>query len=811
MIEQFLEAVMNATGGAPSLSGITPGKLIRFATSDKRGDESGWCKLFVDGEGGVLGCWRQGITETWQAQKGAATTPEQRAAYAEKVKQARAEAARFEAEQRAECRKQSAELWDKGRDVDAQHPYIVAKQIKPYGVRQSKESLLVPVRDSAGTLHGLQFIQADGSKKFKTGTAVTGCYHAIGKPKGKLLIAEGYATAAALHEITGLAVACAFNAGNLEAVAEALRAKLPDTTLILCADDDHATEGNPGLKAATEAARAVNGLLAIPAFPESRGSKDSDFQDMAKLTTPEAVRACIDSAAIVTPTPQAETPIETNLQGQEAEAWPEPLPMASKVEPEEYPLDALPDVICKAVTEVGGFVKAPVALVACTAIAALSVAVQAHADVERAQKLTGPSGLFLLSIADSGERKTTCDGFFTQAIREYEAQQEQAAKPLMKDYEAAVSVWTAKTSGVKDAIRQLAKNGTDPTDEEKKLIDLEHEKPEPPRYPVLMYADSTPEALKWDLAKKWPSAGVVSSEGGVVFGAHGMQSDSVTRNLATLNQLWDGKDIQTGRRSSESFTVRGARLTVAVQIQEAALRDFLTKTGALARGTGFLARFLIAWPESTQGSRPFTEAPDQWPHLAAFNKRMTEILEQTTSIDDDGCLHPALLTLAPEAKAAWIEFHNAIESELVTGGELYDVRDVASKTADNAARIAALFQVFIYGGGAIGLDVFQSAERIAAWHLNESRRFFGELALPPEMADAARLDTWLVNYCNREKTGTIPIAVVQQYAPYGLRKKAAIDSAVDELELLHRARPAKQGKRHYIEVNPALFGGHTPC
>lgn len=315
MIERFLDEIRNATGGAPSLSEVMPGKLVRFATSDKRGDDNGWCKLFPDSECGVFGCWRQGISETWQARQ--AITPEDRAAFAEKVKTARAEAAKIEAEQRAECRKKSVELWDKGRDVDAQHPYLLAKGIKPYGARQLKQSLLVPVRDGAGTLHGLQFIGPDGSKKFKTGTAVAGCYHAMGKPNGKLLIAEGFATAATLHETTGIAVAVAFNAGNLKPVAEALRAKLPDTVLVVCADDDHATEGNPGLAKATEAARAVNSLLAVPVFPDTREPKDTDFNDLALLSGADAVKACIEAAVMPAPvlnTAPQMNPIDAAIQ-----------------------------------------------------------------------------------------------------------------------------------------------------------------------------------------------------------------------------------------------------------------------------------------------------------------------------------------------------------------------------------------------------------------------------------------------------------------------------------------------------------------
>ena len=323
---------------------------------------------------------------------------------------------------------------------------------------------------------------------------------------------------------------------------------------------------------------------------------------------------------------------------------------------------------------------------------------------------------------------------------------------------------------------------------------------------------ATPEALKWSLAKGWPSGGVVSSEAGLVFGAHGMGKDSVMRNLATLNQLWDGVDIATERRSTESFIVRGARLTIALQVQEATLRSFFDRSGGLARGTGFLARFLLAWLESTQGHRPFTDPPDSWPALARFNQRIAQILEQDVPIDEDGALSPALLPLATNTKDAWVMFHDAIESELWSGGELYDVRDVASKTADNTARIATLFQLFEHGsGGVVGLPAFEGASRIAAWHLHEARRFYGELALPEEQADAAWLDSWLLDYCQRGKTNIVPRRDVQRnVTPGHLRQKASLDFALDELMEAGRVQLVQDGKRKEIQINPALLTGGKP-
>lgn len=282
-----------------------------------------------------------------------------------------------------------------------------------------------------------------------------------------------------------------------------------------------------------------------------------------------------------------------------------------------------------------------------------------------------------------------------------------------------------------------------------------------------------------------------------------MGTDSLTRNLSRLNVLWDGGDLPIDRRTSESFTVRGARLTMGLQVQGDTLLSLIEKSGALARGTGFLARFLISLPESTQGSRFFTDAPKYWRSLAAFNQRITEILNLPVSINDDGSLTPKILTLSAEAKSLWVAYHDLIEGKLGSGGELADVRDVASKSADNAARLAALFHVFENGQGPISADAFERASQIALWHLHESRRFFGELALPAEMADAARLDRWLLEHCIRERTHLVTRRNAQRHGT--VRDGVRLTAAINELVSLDRIQIRKEGKQSSILINPALL------
>ena len=489
--------------------------------------------------------------------------------------------------------------------------------------------------------------------------------------------------------------------------------------------------------------------------------------------------------------------------------WNPPLAIIAKIAVAPYPVDALPATLRAAVEEVQGFVKAPVPLVAGSALSALSVVIQAHYDVKRAEKLEGPTGIFLLTIADSGERKTTCDGFFSAAIREWEKEKIEAAKPEVADYKAEIDAWSAARSGILDSIRQKRKKGESTSAAEDELKAYEAQKPEPPKIPRLIRGDETPENLAWSLAKEWPSAGVISNEAGVVFGAHGMGKESIMRNLSLLNILWDGGRLSVGRRTSESFTVSNARLTVALQVQGATLSTFFEQSKGLARGSGFLARFLMACPESTQGTRAFTEAPSNWPALASFNKRLTLLLNQPANLDEQGGLSPETLYLSSEAKAYWIRFHDLVESELRSDGEMHDIRDVASKAADNAVRLAALFHVFEEATGAISTEHLETACRIVAWHLHESRRFFGEISMPPNLLNAIQLEEWLIAYCRREQTTRVHTQEVQQRGPNGIRKRADIESAVLELEEYERARLVKEGRSKYIEINPALIHGES--
>lgn len=787
-IASHFRAAIAATGLTPP-DHIIHGKIIRFPGLNKpQKNKDAWCLLFEDGLGGVFGDHSSGTNSVWRASRGKNFTDSERRAFERQVRAARLERERQHTIDQARAANLAKRRWEEASACE-NSPYLKAKGVISYGLRQEAEgTLLIPITTAAGEIVSLQTIDESGQKRFQQDGAIRGNYFLIGEPAKQIVVCEGYATGASIHEATGLAVVVAFNAGNLEQVARTLTTRYPGTTVILAADDDHAKQSNVGLAKATDAALAVGGLLAIPYFTSLREPEWTDFNDLHRQEGLAAVKRCFSVVSLTDP----------------AKVWPSPIDIATYVTPEPYPLHALPLLIRAAVEEVHAFVKSPIALVACSALASLSVACQAHIDVQRAVGLMGPTSLFFMAIAYSGERKSSSDGYMSEPIREYDRQQAALMKEEVKRYKAEHAVWQAKHDGIVSKIRSV-RGKSQPTEAlERDLVDLQRKEPKRPRVPHLLLGDATPEGLAISLTKEWPTGGIFSSEGGVILGSHGMSSDSAMRNLGLLNVLWDGGTHRITRRTSEPVEIHGVRLTMALQTQEQTLREFVAKTGGLARGIGFFARFLMTFPESTQGTRMFSEPPSTWPSLTKFQRRIDEILNMPPQMTEEYTLTPRLARLSPQAKQIWIEFHDTIEVELRHDGELTDVRDVASKAADNAARLAALFQMLESGFGEISQDAMTSATQIVAWHLHEARRVLPQLAIQAKDKHLLAVDQWLIRHCQQAGTHAVAKNDLRQKGP--VRSAEELDRILTELVSLNRVRVVKK-QRQMVEVNPSLLGG----
>jgi putative DNA primase/helicase len=312
----FKQAMQNA-GIEPPAKIIADSAIHRFTVEgDRARSNNGWYVLYNDElSAGAFGCWKRGISETWSSKTCQTMTQAEKTAYTAKMDAMKRQREEDRERIQAACRVWSNSVWNKAKDATNENGYLKRKGVNAYGLKSFNDILLVPIQDIDGTIHGIQFIEQGGSKKFKTGTNKVGHFFKIGNSNdGIIVVCEGYATGASIHQATGYDVIIAFDAGNLLSVAQGIRSKYPEMKIIIAADDDHGTEGNPGLTKATEAALAVNGLLAIPTFPDNRGPKDSDFNDLSQIAGIDAVNVCIEAAAMSSPA----SAIENSSQAESA-------------------------------------------------------------------------------------------------------------------------------------------------------------------------------------------------------------------------------------------------------------------------------------------------------------------------------------------------------------------------------------------------------------------------------------------------------------------------------------------------------------
>lgn len=288
------------------------GKIHRYAgPADKSTNKKNWYILYPIENGIQAGSFGRWVGDSngaikWCNKTATEFTPEEKAAYKKRKDDMRRRQAEERKQAAEDCAARCRDIWANAVPATDDHPYLVKKQVKAHGLKMMGDALLVPIKGIApAELRGIQFIKPDGDKVFKTGVDYTGAVHLIGKPvDDTLIITEGYATGASIHEATGHAVLVAFVAGNLKAVAEATRSKRPNWTLIIAGDDDQwakefKADGsviyhevpcelnggkriNTGRIKAGETAKSIRADLRFPVFSDI-STHPTDFNDLANL------------------------------------------------------------------------------------------------------------------------------------------------------------------------------------------------------------------------------------------------------------------------------------------------------------------------------------------------------------------------------------------------------------------------------------------------------------------------------------------------------------------------------------------------
>jgi putative DNA primase/helicase len=389
---------------------------------------------------------------------------------------------------------------------------------------------------------------------------------------------------------------------------------------------------------------------------------------------------------------------------------------------------------------------------------------------------------------------------------EFEKAHAAEMRPQLNLYQVERAAWEEEIKGFRLAIRNNAKNG-EPTDAPTMALEAAMaNEPIAPKLPKYILTDATPEGIIKSLLGRWKSSGLMSDDAVIIFDSRAMHKQGM------FNKLWDGDVLHIDRAISGSFTLFGARFTILLHVQPKTFQKFLTRQGDLARDNGFLARCLASRPVSTQGWRPIDGIPPSWSNLEIFKGRVLEILKM--GLDEDE-LPSIVLKFSHEAQAIWTEFHNRVEHELRDGGYLCDIRDGASKIAENAARMAALFHFFEGRTGDIQAETMSQARDVCGWYLEEFKKLFGAVPETPiEILDANDLGEYFHKVCIRYPgTSRIPKNVIAQMGPSHLRKsKLRREAGLYVLASSDHIRLYKDSKTQWVEFNPSIFpvyAGHT--
>jgi hypothetical protein len=445
-----------------------------------------------------------------------------------------------------------------------------------------------------------------------------------------------------------------------------------------------------------------------------------------------------------------------------------PRPLMREMPPADpFPVDAI-GALAQAAHAIHGRTQAPLATCGQSVLAAATLAVQGLADVELPTRQVRPVSCFFVSIAATGERKTSVDTEALRPIRRQEADLRDEYAERLPDYQNDLLAWEkAREAAMKKAGRDRAAI--------KQALDEIGPKPEAPWLPVLAVTEPTYEGLCKLLAVSRPSLGVFSSEGGQFMGGHGMADDAKLRTAAGLSALWDGEAIKRVRADGTTI-LPGRRLSVHLMAQPDVAGGWLNDP--LLADQGLLSRVLVSAPESTAGTRFWKEWSGDGT-LAEYDRRIFATVRQPLPLDlAGGGVCPRSLTLSPAARRIWIGFYNGVESGVRPGGEYDAIRGLANKLAEHAARLAAVLTMAgDSDAGMIEAEAMESGAALARHYATEALRLFQGAADDPELRLAKQTLAWL----KARGDSLIHMREIYRLGPSAIREKATATKIIGVL------------------------------
>lgn len=448
----------------------------------------------------------------------------------------------------------------------------------------------------------------------------------------------------------------------------------------------------------------------------------------------------------------------------------------------KYPIESLGEILHPSVSVLHEAIQAPVALIGQSLLAAVSLAVQGHANVQIDNR-TYPTSLYLLTIGASGERKSAVDREALFAHREYEYQRQVEYKQHLGSYLNAKQIYEAQQKIIVNSPK------TNRSEKEQLILQL-GPAPVAPFSQDLLIEEPTYEGLVKVLQMGRPSVGLFSDEGGRMIGGHGMSNDNLLKTITGLSGLWDGTPISRARAGEGTVKLYGKRLALHLMVQPG-VANLLLGNSTIA-DQGLLARCLISFPESTVGARRY-KAVDlrSNPAMKKYWDVVKSILCRPLPMaSDKNELFVRTILLAHDAHNAWVEFHNEVESQMSNDGKYFPIRGFASKAAEQAIRISGVLTLLKdLDAKVVSKQQMQDSIELVRYYLSEFLRLNGVSALNPDLLLAKRLLEWCQAY------NEVYLSQIYQYGPHGVREKSTAKRIAGILEQHYWLKRIVGGKK----------------
>jgi len=460
----------------------------------------------------------------------------------------------------------------------------------------------------------------------------------------------------------------------------------------------------------------------------------------------------------------------------------EPIPLTREVDKQEqYPVHAM-GILAPIVEAIARQNQVPISMAAQSVLAVASLATQSHVDVSLPFGQRKPTSLFFVTIAESGDRKTSSDHEAMRGVHRHEAMLQEKHNLEFSDWQHACTAWKIKKTKI-----EAAAKSKDYSAIKNELKSLGSE-PKKPTLPFRIIADLTYDGLTRALECSHPSLGIFTNEGGMFLSGHSMNEDNRVRTASALSEAWDGKSIKRMRAADGVSIYPGRRICVHLMVQRTIATDFIADN--VMRGQGILSRILMSAPDSL-GDRFYKEPRNEdILTINRFEEKIFSLLESRSQVGPHGELTPRTLRCSADAKECWIAFHDNIERQISPDREMAEYRDIGSKAAEQAARIAAIFQ-FIEDPAVdqISIDAMANATELMNWYLKEADRIISGFNTPPDITEAQKLLKFITNECLKKGCNQLSVSQIMQMGPRSLRHKKPLDRAIRTLVEHHYLGP----------------------